>query len=310
MRVPKTTHSAVGNVTQGEQDVVADPAPGLAGQQQNMEGVDSTPSRILIATERRSDGDLVEGVMRQQLMGSPVRNDRAVFEERVHAAGGRVDFYLREAYTNAMPDRTLCGPLSSLWLLHGTHAVAGDARHGFETTSGLRRRLDDIQGQLAGRQQELRSVNDRIDNFERDYYAVDHGPTHHSVKQREMKSLRESRANLEREIPELLQAGVQALWQGRLGEVRGAPTTRFANMLNDLAAPNPGRYYLNFDRSGSTGHILGLEVERSGQVRLFDPDWGTMTFANMHGANQYLGGMLAQDPSFLNGRVMLGQIRD
>jgi hypothetical protein len=280
------------------------------GLDRPQESVDTRPLGVTIANERRNEQNMVGDVMRQQLMTAPVRNDRTTLEGRVGEAGGRVNLYFRDVYAGAQPDRTLCGPLTSLYLLHGTDAVLIEVGRGFEVTTGLRHKMDGIQQRLASRQQELGTVAVRIQNFERDYYNVSHGPNHHAVKQREMAGLTERKGNLEEEIRSLSQASIELLWQGRLGDVRQTSADRFPNILNDLAARNPGKYSLSFDRPGATGHVLGLEVAGTGQVRLFDPDWGFMTFRNMEGVNKYLASTLTDEPSFLAGTVMLAKLRD
>jgi hypothetical protein len=230
------------------------------------------------------------------------------FYEAVAAAGGKVLSYFRDHYAHSVPDRRLCVPLTSAYLLRGADSfLMGLARDGFGPATAQRMELDRLATELNRLQAEQASTATALARFEKTYWDVNHGPTHHAVKARELKSLQETANALAGDITALAQQAVALVWKGRAGAPVGSKTAALADLLKAQLTAE-GKWSLSLNLPAGEGHALALETRADGRITLFDPDWAFVSLPSVDALCALLSTLLAAQPDLLHGDSILSKV--
>ncbi len=234
--------------------------------------------------------------------------DAASYHRFVDAAGGRVRLYFRDYYAQAHPNRTLCVPLSATFLRRGGDGLLMElAVHGFRRVSATRMELDDLERRVTSLVAERARVEDALTNFERDYFKVNHGPTHHAVKARERRELEARKAQIQSEISLLLGKAVTVGLGGAALALAELPTLHIgAGFLQHCDAA--GSWMLSLFATNGSVHAIAVTVDGNGRATLFDPDWAIVEFRNIADLANFIITLLNTMPGYPGGKVQFAKV--
>jgi peptidoglycan/xylan/chitin deacetylase (PgdA/CDA1 family) len=234
--------------------------------------------------------------------------DKSKFYKAVEEAGGKVLSYFRDYYKESAPDGRLCVPLTRAYLLQGADGFLMEiAREGLGNAVALRREMDQIAARLGELRSEKARKAEALEKFEENYHVVNHGVTHHAVKQRERKELERDLEELPKKIEELMKGLITLLWKGKLGAAYSRPTVALCDLLQGQLT-GPGKWLLSLNVEGADGHVLAIEMHDGGKLTLFDPDWAFVSLPNINSLCALIKSLIEGQQNVINGNSVLAKI--